>query len=190
MSEEPPRLHLTATDIRQWAETFVLISQWSARRRQRLELEGRLAEADGEHASRLDDARAEPAVRPMTADEQRAWFDRIPAGLRSQREESFTVWTAQVGRGWGVEAITWDTATGTPTSTLLVFCRDDEDALDLCRHLREHHTPDDLNHLQQMATDAVREPAPTEAQGGHVSIWPVPRSAGVERGCLGSGPPC
>lgn len=165
LSEEPPRLHLTATDIRQWAETFVLISQWSARRRQRLELEGRLAEADGEHASRLDDARAEPAVRPMTADEQRAWFDRIPAGLRSQREESFTVWTAQVGRGWGVEAITWDTATGTPTSTLLVFCRDDEDALDLCRHLREHHTPDDLNHLQQMATDAVREPAPTEAQG-------------------------
>jgi hypothetical protein len=142
-----------------------LWSQWWARRRQQLELEGRLAEADGEHASRLDDARAEPAVRPMTGAEQQEWYGRIPAGLRSQREESFTVWTAQVGRGWGVEANTWDTETGTPTSTLLVYCRDDEDALDLCRHLREHHTPDDLIHLQQMAADAVREPAPTEASG-------------------------
>lgn len=157
MSEETPRLHLSATDIRQWAEVFVLISQWSARRRQRLEMEGRLAEADGEHASRLDDARAEPAVRPMTADEQQEWFDRIPAGVRVQREESFTVWTAQVGRSWGVEANTWDTATGTPTSTLLVVCRDDEDAIDLCRHLREHHTPDDLVRLQQTAVEAVRQ---------------------------------
>lgn len=163
LSEETPRLHLSATDIRQWAEVFVLISQWSARRRQRLEMEGRLAEADGEHASRLDDARAEPAVRPMTTDEQQEWFDRIPAGLRSQREESFTVWTAQVGQGWGVEANTWDTATGTPTSTLLVVCRDDDDAIDLCRHLREHHTSDDLVRLQQTAVDAVRRPAPTDA---------------------------
>jgi hypothetical protein len=132
-------------------------------------MEGRLAESDGEHASRLDDARAEPAVRPMTADEQQEWFSRIPAGLRSQREESFTVWTAQVGRGWGVEATTWGTATGTPTSTLLVFCRDDEDALDLCRHLRENHTPHDLSRLQEMAADAVREPAPTEAPGSPVA---------------------
>lgn len=169
MSEETPRLHLSATDIRQWAEVFVLISQWSARRRQRLELEGRLAEADGEHASRLDDARAEPAVRPMTEAEQQEWLRRIPAELRVQREESFTVWTAQVGRGWGVEANTWDTATGTPTSTLLMVCRDDDDALDLCQHLREHHTPDDLLHLQEMAADAVREPAPTEAPGSPVA---------------------
>jgi len=59
-----------------------------------------------------------------------------------------------------VEANTLDTATGLSTSTLLVVCRDDEDAIDLCRHLREHHTPEDLTHLQQMAADAVRRPSP------------------------------
>lgn len=164
MSEEVPRLYLSATDIRQWAEFFVLMSQLSARIRQRRELAARLAQADGEHASRLDDARAEPAVRPMTAAEQREWFSRIPAGLRVQRAESFTVWTAPLGGGWAVEANTWDTATGTVTSTLLVFCRDDEDAIDLCRWLREHHTPEDLSNLQRTAADAVREPAPASPE--------------------------
>lgn len=161
MSEGTPQLHLSGTEIYQWAQFFTLISQLSARLRQRREMDGRLAHADGEHASRLADARMEPAMRPMTEHERHEWLGWIPAELRSQREESFTVWTAQVGNAWGVEANTWDTTTGTPTSNLLVACRDAEDAIDLCRWLREHQTPNDLVSLQAIAADAVRRPVMT-----------------------------
>lgn len=166
MSEGAPQLHMPGTEIYQWAQFFVLVSQSLARIRQRRASEGRLAAADDEHAALLSESRADPAVRPMTDQERQGWISRIPADLRSQRDESFTVWTAPMTAsmtgGWGVEASIWNTATGTATSTLLVRCRDDVDAIDLCRWLRDHHAPDDLARLQAVAVGAVRRPRPPE----------------------------
>lgn len=159
MTEEAPTLHLSGTELWQWAQAIVGITQLISRMRQRMvqrrEAQGRMANNDAEHAAQLDEARAHPPVRLMTDVEQEQWLRRIPADLASRRgEESVSVWTSRLGEGWGVEARAW-TPSGAPAGSLFVVCRDVDDAAELCRWLRVRSRPDDLARLHDLATHAA-----------------------------------
>lgn len=171
MSEEVPQLYPSGTEIYQYAQAALAIGQLSSaiRRRwvQRREQAGRLAQAEDEHAARMQEARAHPAVREMTEAEQQEWTARLRPDLLSERhDQDFAAWTARLDEEWGVEAHTWDTGTGAPTGSVRLVCRDADDAAELCRWLYDHHEPADLDSLRTLAANAaggysVEEPEQT-----------------------------
>lgn len=160
MSEEVPQLYLSGTELYQYAQAALAIGQLSSaiRRRwvQRREQAGRLAQAEDEHASRMQEARAHPAVREMTEAEQREWDARLrPDVLAERHDQDFAAWTARLDEEWGVEAHTWDIGTSAPTGSLRLVCRDADDAAELCRWLYDHHEPADLDRLRTLAANAA-----------------------------------
>jgi hypothetical protein len=168
---------------------------WQAR----LTNDGRLAHSDHEQADLLHIARRFPPVRLMTDAEEQEWLGRMPpdrpapapdvdgfeagidradgitaASLAARADDSsaeLSVWTQPLGTEWAVEARTWNPATGQPTATARVVCRDGDDAIQLCRWLRDHQRPEDISELHAAASGgalvgnprrpAVREPTPT-----------------------------
>jgi hypothetical protein len=160
VSEEVPQLYPSGTELYQYAQAALAIGQLSSaiRRRwvQRREQAGRLAQAEDEHAARMQEARAHPAVREMTEAEQQEWDARLRPDLLAERhDQDFAAWTARLDEEWGVEAYTWDTGAGAPTGSVRLVCRDADDAAELCRWLYDHHEPADLDRLRTLAANAA-----------------------------------
>jgi len=157
MSDDTPVLGVPANELWQWAQAVNAISTLLTRLRARRTHDGRLAFSDDEHAALLHEARQHPPTRPMTTGELVEWHQRVPTALRAQpHDEPVSVWAARLvdDRGeptgeWGLEAHTW--TDGTATSSLVVVCRDADDALALSRYLRENPTVETLHRLDDLA---------------------------------------
>lgn len=174
MSEDAPTLTLDGNTVYQYAHTIGAVRDLvAARLRGRRERDGRLAYSEENHAARLHEARQHPPLRLMTDAERLEWHSRIPSDVAArQLDEPVTVWIARMvdDQGqptgeWGLEAHTWER--GAATSSLFAVCRDDSDAVDLARHIREEHSRDAIGRLHDLAVqghgDYVRSVAPAEA---------------------------
>jgi len=175
MNDDVPALSPSATELWHYAQAITNISTLAARLRGHLsrarEQDGRLAFSEAEHAARHHQARQHPALRLMTSAEQAAWQQRAPDVLTAPPPgQPITVWTARLVDAagtptgqWGLQAHTWQS--GVVTASLLVVCRDAEDALALTRHLRQNGTPEHLTRLHQLAT---------HTPGHHPAAGPAP----------------
>ncbi len=192
MTDDAPMVGLSANEIWQLTQAAnavsAAISKFGARMRARQAREGRLANSDSENTARQHAARRHPPLRLMTDDELLEWQRRVPSSLAAQQlnNEPFSVVPAQMvdGNGkptgeWGIEATTWEPGSATPTSKLMLVCRDADDALAMAHHLRSTGTPEHFGYLHDLAARApgqfVHAPAPAPSSptgpqwGGHAA---------------------
>jgi hypothetical protein len=184
LTDEEPRLYPSGSELYQHTQALLAILALSSRIRghwqARLEKDGRLAHSDDEHAELLHLARQLPPVRLMSEAEEREWLDRIPptqsatpsatGELTDRTQESissdgaserpdagpeFSVWTGQLGTAWAVEARGGRLETGQSVAARVV-CRNGDDAIALCRWLRDHQRPENILELRAIAGGGLK----------------------------------
>jgi hypothetical protein len=160
MSDNPPSLLIPGQELYNVVQIVNALGVVVAKLRDRLDRDGRLANADDEHAAALHEARQHPPLRLMNEQEQQDWRRSVLPELAAEPHgEPFTVWTAQLadaqGRPtgeWGLEAHTWDR--GRVTSSLFIALADPADAVAMTRYLRAHGTADQVDYLYRLAAEA------------------------------------